>query len=65
MADNPEQVNAVLSSEMGPSVNALLHAVDVLLFKIVGPNCWYYFVLRNNWSTHLKFYGEGRFIGKT
>lgn len=65
MADNPEQINTVLSSEMGPSIDALLHAVDVLSFKIVGPDCWYHRVLQNDWSTHLKFYGEGRFIGKT
>lgn len=65
MADNPEKVNTVLSSEMGPSIDALLHAVDVLSLKIVGADCWYYGVLWNDWSTHLKFSGKGRFIDKT
>lgn len=53
----------MLSSEMSSSINALIHAVDILSFKVVSPNHWYSHICYRM-ITHLKLCGEERFIDK-
>lgn len=40
----------MLSSEMSSSINALIHAVDILSFKVVSLNYWYSHMLQNDYS---------------